>query len=132
MAIERRRRAVDRAMVDRWVARYEDAWRSEGTDRLAELFTDDVTYLASPWREPIHGLVALGGFWEAERDGPDEVFTMSPAVVAVDGMTAVVRVEVDYERGHPWRDLWVLRFAEDGRLAAFEEWPFAPDTPDGH
>lgn len=132
MTVERHRGAVDRAMVGRWVAGYEDAWRSEGTARLAHLFTDDVTYLASPWREPIHGLVALGGFWEAERDGSDELFTMSSAVVAVDGMTAVVRVEVGYEHGRPWRDLWVLRFAEDGRVAAFEEWPFAPDTFDGH
>ena len=132
MTVERHRRAIDRAMVNRWVAGYEDAWRSEGTDRLAALFTDDVTYRASPWREPIHGIVALGGFWEAERDGPDEVFMMSSAVVAVDSMTAVVRVEVDYEHSRPWRDLWVLRFAEDGRVAAFEEWPFAPDTLDGH
>jgi hypothetical protein len=52
--------------------------------------------------------------------------------VAVDADTAVVRVEVDYERGRPWRDLWVLRFAVDGRCRHFEEWPFAHDQPDGH
>lgn len=122
----------NRARVGRWVARYEDVWRSEGTDRLAELFTDDVSYRASPWRAPIRGLAALAAFWEAERDGHDEVFALSSAIVAVDGMTAVVRVEVDYERDRSWRDLWVLQFADDGRVEAFEEWPFAPDTVDGH
>jgi len=28
--------------------------------------------------------------------------------------------------------MWVLRFTQDGRCASFEEWPFAPDKPDGH
>lgn len=53
--------------------------------------------------------------------------------VAVDGDTAVVRVQVDYARPESgrWRDLWVLRFATDGRCVHFEEWPFAPDQPGG-
>ena len=53
-------------------------------------------------------------------------------MVAVDGNTAVVRVEVAYEGDAQWRDLWVLRFAPDGRSAAFEEWPFSPTQRDGH
>jgi hypothetical protein len=69
--------------------------------------------------------------WEAERDGPGEVFRMTSEVIAVDGDTAVVRVEVGY--GNPvrqeYRDLWVLRFADDGRCAWFEEWPFWPGHP---
>jgi len=42
-----------------------------------------------------------------------------------------VRVEVWY--GDPvqqeFRDLWVIRFAADGRCAAFEEWWFSPKRP---
>jgi hypothetical protein len=53
------------------------------------------------------------------------------AVVAVEGDTAVVRLEVRY--GDPlsqeYRDLWVLRFAEDGRVADFEEWAYWPGKP---
>jgi hypothetical protein len=66
--------------------------------------------------------------WEAERDGPDEAFTMATEIVAVDGATAVVRVEVSYG-GPPaqdYRDLWVIRLAADGRCCWFEEWPFWP------
>jgi hypothetical protein len=53
--------------------------------------------------------------------------------VAVDGDTAVVRVAVDYrgKKHTRWRDLWVIRFAPDGRCRTFEEWPFAPDQDDG-
>lgn len=125
---------MDRVDVQRWVDAYEAMWRTAGTDRLGELFSDGVAYLPSPWAEPVEGLPALAEWWEAGRDGPDEAFTMTSEVVTVDGDTAVVRVAVDY--GAPdaqrWRDLWVLRFAPDGRCAAFEEWPFAPDQPDGH
>jgi hypothetical protein len=80
------------------------------------------------------GLDRLAAFWDDERDGPEEAFTLSSEVVAVDGEVAVVRVQVDYAGDDidRWRDLWVLRFAPDGRCRAFEEWPFARDQRDGH
>jgi ketosteroid isomerase-like protein len=121
------------ATVETWVRDYERLWRTPGTDRLAELFTPDATYRPSPWAPPVAGLRALAEFWEDGRDGPDESFTMSAEVVAVDGPTVVVRVSVDYgESGDRWRNLWVLELDEDGRCAAFEEWPFAPEQRDGH
>lgn len=125
---------MEKDAVDRWVAGYERAWRAPGVEALAELFSPDVSYLPSPWAEPIVGLARLGSWWDAERDGPDEAFTMTSELVAVDGDTAVVRVAVDYLRDPParWRDLWVLRFDAEGRCARFEEWPFAPNQPDGH
>ena len=105
-----------------------------GTTLLAELFIQDASYLPSPWAQSLEGLEAIARFWESERDGPDEEFTMSSEVLTVDGPNAVVRVMVRYGvgRSRPWRDLWVLRFAQDGRCSSFEEWPFAPDQPDGH
>ena len=114
---------MERAAVETWVAGYEDAWRRPGTDALAELFAPDVTYRASPWAAPIVGLEELGRFWEAERDGPDEVFEMHHQIVAVDGDTAVVRLDVDYPAGEGgrWRDLWVIALGTDGRCIAFEE-----------
>lgn len=125
---------MDAADVHRWVADYERVWRTSGTEALRQIFTDDATYLPSPWAETISGMGALGEFWDAERDGPDEDFAITSEVLAVDAdrATAVVRVTVDYDTGGRWRDLWVVQFAEDGRCRAFEEWPFAPEQPDGH
>jgi SnoaL-like domain len=125
---------VRRDQLARWLEGYEEAWRTPGTDRLAELFTPDVSYTPSPWADPVRGLDDLAMFWESERDGADEEFTMSSEVVAVDAETAVVKVWVEYDNDPdtPWRDLWVLRFAPGGRCAVFEEWPFAPDQDDGH
>ena len=68
--------------------------------------------------------------WEAEREGPDEEFTMTSALVALDGEedVAVARVEVHYHgSGATWRDLWVMRFDAKGLCSAFEEWPIAPE-----
>jgi hypothetical protein len=123
---------VTRDQVSRWVGGYERAWRAAGTGGLAQIFAEDATYRQGPYEEPVVGLAAIGLMWEAEREGPDEVFAMTSSIVAVEGATAVVRVEVRY--GDPvtqeYRDLWVIRFADDGRrCASFEEWPFWPAQP---
>ncbi len=119
---------MDRDDLARWIAAYERAWRTPGTDALDALFSAGATYSASPFEQPVRGREAIASFWEAERDGPDENFTMSWEPVAVDGGVGVARVEVRYE-GPPartYRDLWVVRLEADGLCSAFEEWPFFP------
>jgi hypothetical protein len=123
---------TDRDWVRRWIAGYEGAWRSPGTDTLGQLFAEDVSYSPSPWAEPVQGLSALRQFWERARTGADEQFTMISDLVAVDGATAVVRVDVEYGSGERWRDLWVLTFDPEARCSAFQEWPFSPEQQDGH
>jgi len=95
---------TDRALVSRWLAGYE---------------------------LPVTGLGAIARMWDAEREGPDEVFTLATDILAVDGPVAVVRAEVRY--GDPlrqeYRDLWVIRLADDGRCTWFEEWPYWPGRP---
>jgi ketosteroid isomerase-like protein len=114
-----------------WVADYERAWRRAGTDSLDGLFTPDATYSQGPYEETVTGLPAIARMWETEREGPDEVFSMTSDIVAVEADTAVVRAEVKY--GSPirqeYRDLWIIRFASDGRCQSFEEWPFWPERP---
>ena len=122
---------IDRALLGQWLAGYEAAWRSPGTGSLPSLFADDATYLQSPYEQPVAGLEAIGRMWEREREGPDEVFTLATTILAVDDPTAVVRAEVTYgdPPGQEYRDLWVIRFAVDGRCTWFEEWPFWPERP---
>ena len=111
-----------------WVDGYERAWRSADSELLAGLFTDDAEYLVTPYDEPAVGLEAIRGLWDDKRTGPDEVFTMRAEVVACSGDTGVARVLVRY--GDPvtqeYTDPWVVRFADDGRVSRFEEWPFWP------
>jgi hypothetical protein len=111
-----------------WIEAYEAAWRTAGTGPLAELFTCEATYRPEPFADALVGLEAIATFWEAERDGPHEVFAMTSEIVAVDGDVGVARVEVAY--GNPatttYRDLWIVALDIDRRCTAFEEWPFFP------
>lgn len=111
-----------------WIDAYENAWRTAGTGALTGLFTEDASYRPGPFELMAVGLEAIAEFWEAERDGPDEVFTLSSDLIAEQGNTCVARVEVVYagSRQRTYRDLWVITLASDGRCRAFEEWPFHP------
>ena len=95
---------------------------------LGDLFVPDATYQTAPFARPHQGLDAIARLWEAERAGPDEQFTLESEVVAVEGDTGVVRIEVHY--GEPlnqvYRDLWIVTLDEGGRCTAFEEWPYWP------
>jgi hypothetical protein len=50
---------TNRAIVTRWLAGYEAAWRAPGTEDLMGLFTGDATYLQSPYERPVSGLDAI-------------------------------------------------------------------------
>lgn len=123
---------MDRDALRDWVDAYERAWRAPGTDGLGALFADDATYSTAPFESPFRGLAAIGEMWEAERS-PGERFAMDAEIVAVEGDTGVVRVEVRYEqpRRQAYRDLWIVRLAPGGRCRAFEEWPFWPSGSGG-
>jgi ketosteroid isomerase-like protein len=119
---------MNRAALTAWIDAYERAWRTPGTGLLAQLFSADATYLTAPFETPIRGLPAIAEFWEAERDGPDEPFTLTWEPVAVEGQTGVARAEVTYSDppARLYRDLWIVTLDSEGRCAAFEEWPFFP------
>jgi ketosteroid isomerase-like protein len=121
---------VTRDEVMSWVAAYEAGWRAEDLSAVDRLFTEEARYLRSPYAPPLVGHPAIRDFW-VDDDEDGTVFTMSAEPVAVDGADAVVRVLVRY--GEPvtqeYRDLWVLRFAADGRVEHFEEWAYWPDKP---
>jgi ketosteroid isomerase-like protein len=123
---------MDRAQLSEWLAGYERAWRTPGTEALADLFTEDAIYSTAPYEKPHRGLETIGEMWEEERLDPDEEFEMSNEIVAVEGDTGVVRVEVQYHepRNKEYRDLWIVRLNDAGLCFEFEEWPFWP--PDQH
>lgn len=118
-------------LFESWIAGYVSAWRSVGTKALRELFTDDATYSAAPFEEPLTGLAAIAEFWEAERTGPGESFGFASEIVAVDNLTAVARVHVIYndERAATYKDLWIIVLDAAGLCTHFEEWPSYEGQP---
>jgi ketosteroid isomerase-like protein len=111
-----------------WVAEYERAWRSGDVSGVTRLFTEDVRYRTSPYAEPKVGHAEVQAFW---LDDEGRTFSVTAEPIAVEGRDAVVRLEVRYGDPVPqdYRDLWVLRFAPDGRVEDFEEWAYWPDKP---
>ena len=97
-------------------------------DGVEWLFTEDARYRPSPYEEPEVGHTAIRAFWLDDASG---VFTVRAEALAVEGRCTVVRLKVRY--GGPvrqeYRDLCVLRFAEDGRVEDFEEWAYWPGKP---
>jgi hypothetical protein len=118
-----------RADVEAWIDAYERAWRTAGIESLFGLFSEDAIYRMSPYEEPAQGLAAIDALWERERSGPNEEFELKYEIVAVDANIAVARIAVNYASGAEYRDLWVMRFAADGRCREFEEWPYWPGQP---
>ncbi|HEV2723579.1 MAG TPA: nuclear transport factor 2 family protein, partial [Thermoleophilaceae bacterium] len=106
---------MDRRTFTTWIERYEAAWRTAGTAVLDHLFAEDATYSPAPFDEVMTGRAAIADFWEAERDGPEEMFTLSAEAVAVEGDTGVARVEVTYgdPRVRRYRDLWIVALGPD-------------------
>jgi hypothetical protein len=121
---------VTRDDLDRWIDAYLAAWRSgDGVDGL---FTGDATYRSSPYLDPDSGIDAIKEFWRRETDDGEE-FTVQREIVAIEGDTGVVRLEVEYTspRYRHYRDIWIVTLDGEGRCTAFEEWPFWPTGQEG-
>jgi ketosteroid isomerase-like protein len=117
---------MERAAVEDWVAAYERAWRDDDVAAVETLFSPDAAYRTSPYDEPAVGHEAIKDLW---LDDQGRTFTMDYSVVAVDGDVAVVRLQVSYgDPAQEYCDLWVLRFATDGRVAEYEEWATWPEA----
>ena len=111
-----------------WVSEYERAWREGDLAGVTRLFTEDARYRPSPYADPEVGHQAIQSFW---LDDEGRQFSVTAEPVAVEERDAVVRLTVRYADPveQEYRDLWVLRFAPDGRVEDFEEWAYWPDKP---
>ena len=74
-----------------------------------------------PTRPAIEGRDAIIRDWLDRADKPGG-WTARFDVLAVDGDVAVVQGEVDYDDEDDFANLWVIKFAEDGRCREFTEW----------
>jgi ketosteroid isomerase-like protein len=108
--------------VQRWLDAYVEAWRTYDSTAIGELFTADATYAYHPHDEPLRGRDAIVSSWLGDRDEPG-TWTAHYAPLVIDGDRAIATGETHYtEAGRTFSNLYVLRFAPDGRCAEFVEW----------
>ena len=126
---------MTREEVDRWLARYVEAWKTYDRDKIAELFADDINYRYHPGDDPIVGRDAVVQSWLGEGDHPDasdrdepDTFEAAYRAVAVDGDRAVATGISSYrdDPGGPivrvYDNCFVMQFDSEGRCREFTEW----------
>jgi hypothetical protein len=104
-----------------WMSAYQDAWTSNDPADIRALFTEDAHYRTEPYAEPWTGVDAIVSGWLELADGPGS-FTFEWAPLVETAELALVQGTTRYTDGPVYSNLWVIRFAPDGRATAFTEW----------
>lgn len=113
---------ITRDDVQQWLDAYVEAWRTYDTTAIGELFTEDATYAYHPYDEPLRGRDAIVASWLDDRDEPG-TWTAHYEPLLIEADRAIATGETHYtEAGRTFSNLYVLRFAPDGRCAEFVEW----------
>ena len=89
---------IDTTDIDRWLERYQKAWRSDDAGQIGALFTDRVRYYTAPWREPMVGAGAVSDWWRAMGESR-LAWSFEYRVVARDEDLHVVRAVTRYPEG---------------------------------
>nr|WP_133545693.1 nuclear transport factor 2 family protein [Microbacterium sp. BK668] len=112
--------------VREWMDRYLQAWNTNDPDDIRALFTENATYAGGPFDpEPWIGREGIVTAWLEHRDEQGEWTFEGEPLVAADGV-GIVQGRTEYADGHVYANLWVIRFAEDGRATSFLEWYMEP------
>jgi hypothetical protein len=121
---------VDRAGVERWIEGYLRAWTTDTAEDIEALFTEDVTYSPYPWPRDGNrweGRDAVVSKWIGRGDSKVG-WRFEHRILAVEGDTAVIEGWTYYDRddsdawAEAYANVWLVRFADDGRAREFAEW----------
>jgi ketosteroid isomerase-like protein len=117
---------VDRPTVQAWLDRYILAWESNDAGAIGDLFTEDAAYSYGPFRDDVKGRAAIVSSWFEDPDEPGS-WSAEYHPVAVEGDTAIANgrsryLEPDGSLRTEYDNIFLIRFAEDGRCTEFREW----------
>jgi hypothetical protein len=116
------------AGIASWIDGYRRAWESNDPADITALFTGDAVYHPSPAGETWVGLDAIVAGWLESRDEPgDTTFTWVPLVDTPELGIAQCVSDYGATSGAVYDNLWVIRFAPDGRATEFTDWWVARD-----
>lgn len=108
--------------VERWLDGYVAAWRGNDPDQIAALFARNALYYTAPDTDPWGGREAIVGGWLGRQDGPS-TWRFRHEIVVVAADLAVVQGWTDYlAPARDYSNLWLVRFAPDGRCTEFTKW----------
>ncbi len=109
-------------MLRDWISGYERAWSSNDPEDIGALFTDDARYLTEPFAEPWSGREAIVAGWLEHRDEPGAATFEWQPLLETPELSIVTGTTAYREPPRIYDNLWVIRFAADGRCREFVEW----------
>jgi uncharacterized protein (TIGR02246 family) len=120
--------ALTRETVAAWLRAYARAWETYDPDAVADLFSEDATYLYHPFDEPIRGRLAIAASWIEDKD-PAGTYDGRYEPVAIDGNLAVAHGRSRYfndasktELVREYDNLFLIEFDDQGQCRFFREW----------
>ncbi|MGH8916447.1 MAG: nuclear transport factor 2 family protein [Acidimicrobiia bacterium] len=126
---------MNRDDVQVWLDRYVEAWRSGDPGSIKGLFTEDAVYGFRPWhseKATVRGHDEIVQAWLEDDDAPGS-WEAHYEPFAVEGDRAAATGISDYhtrgDGGETYYNCFLLRFADDGRCAEFNEfWMLRPKS----
>jgi hypothetical protein len=104
-----------------WISAYRVAWETNEPGDILALFTETAEYRPDPYGEVWTGHDGIVASWLSRREEPgDTEFSWSPLVEGPD--IAVAQCVTAYRTGEVYDNLFVVRFAGDGRATEFTDW----------
>jgi ketosteroid isomerase-like protein len=118
---------VDMARVQAFLDAYIAAWRAGDPAAAAKLFSEDATYVPTPWERPLQGRDQIARMWSDETDDPG-TFDADYAAELVAGDRAVGFGRTRYKDtpkfpgGAEYHNVFLLRFDDEGLVREYREW----------
>lgn len=109
------------ARLDSFLDDYLSAWESNDPEDVRALFTEDAVYHPDPWGEGWRGVDEIVDNWLDRQDDPG-TWEFEWSVLVEQGDLAIIEGETRYDDGPTYSNLWIIRFAPDGRAYEFTEW----------
>jgi hypothetical protein len=114
--------------LDDWMDAYVLAWSTNMEDHIRALFTEDAVYDPQTADGEWDGIDEIVRRWK-EIDDQEENWDFEWAPLVETDDLAIVTGQTNYfEPPARFRNLFVIRFADDGRCSDFTEWYIEEDV----
>ncbi len=115
-------------IVQDWLDRYLEAWRTYDGELIGDLFTEDISYRYHPDDEAVEGRDEVVMSWQRGTDPPDS-WEAEYSPWLVEGDRAIATGWTQYSNGQQYYNLFQLVF-RDGRCSEYDEWYMTPREGD--
>lgn len=108
--------------LEYWMDGYIEAWTSNDPYDIAALFTPDAVYDPQTAEGEQHGHDEIVAFWQGADDQPDNWDFQWQPLVETEEIAIVTGTTRYLDPPTSYRNLFVIRFNEEGLCTDFTEW----------